>query len=239
VVSASAFSLRFSSRSSSLMRRRSALVRAGLARVSPGSASACVAARRHCSSSCGYTPVSRHQALLLASSIDAVTNTASNRAGPVQTRSRAGLDRASARHRFSVVTEMQRSRETVSTDALSGGSNRATALSLNACPYLATSFFRYRPQVSDSIEPTTILTQRGFARAGGSHWLDSAWCAGSAAWPSKPHCSMRADPPRRKMSHPVIPPNRLSNLDPTVTIFHHHRCIPPRGGPVNAGRWTA
>ncbi|WP_207807070.1 hypothetical protein, partial [Parazoarcus communis] len=42
-----------------------------------------------------------------------------------------------------------------------GGNNRATALSLNACPYLATSFFRYRPRVSDSIEATTILTQRG------------------------------------------------------------------------------
>ncbi|MCK2127298.1 PH domain-containing protein, partial [Thauera aromatica] len=36
----------------------------------------------------------------------------------------------------------------------------ATALSLNACPYLATSFFRYRPRISDSIETTTILTQR-------------------------------------------------------------------------------
>ncbi|WP_256469842.1 type II toxin-antitoxin system HicB family antitoxin [Aromatoleum aromaticum] len=55
---------------------------------------------------------------------------------------------------------MLSSRETVSTDALSGGNNRATALSLNACPYLATSFFRYRPRVSDSIEATTILTQR-------------------------------------------------------------------------------
>ncbi len=39
-----------------------------------------------------------------------------------------------------------------------------TALSLNACPYLATSFFRYRPRVSDSIEATTILTQRGLVR---------------------------------------------------------------------------
>ena len=33
--------------------------------------------------------------------------------------------------------EMLSSRATVSTDALSGGSNLATALSLNACPYLA------------------------------------------------------------------------------------------------------
>jgi hypothetical protein len=55
---------------------------------------------------------------------------------------------------------MHNSRETVSTDALSGGSNLATTLSLNACPYLATSFFRYRPRVLDFIEATTILTQR-------------------------------------------------------------------------------
>ncbi|MEJ1730798.1 hypothetical protein SMA90_31200, partial [Escherichia coli] len=48
-----------------------------------------------------------------------------------------------------------------STDALSGSNNRATALSLNACPYLATSsFFRNRPQILDSIEAITILTRR-------------------------------------------------------------------------------
>ena len=58
---------------------------------------------------------------------------------------------------------MHNSREAVSTDALSGGSNLATTLSLNACPYLATSFFRYRPRVLDFIEATTILTQRGWA----------------------------------------------------------------------------
>ncbi|HQV16284.1 MAG TPA: hypothetical protein PK620_15330, partial [Denitromonas sp.] len=70
------------------------------------------------------------------------------------------MDSASARHRSSVAAVMHNSRETVSTDALSGGSNLATTLSLNACPYLATSFFRYRPRVLDFIEATTILTQR-------------------------------------------------------------------------------
>ena len=50
-------------------------------------------------------------------------------------------------------------RATVSIGALSGGNNLATALSLNACPYLATSFFHYRPYIHDSIEATTILTQ--------------------------------------------------------------------------------
>ena len=56
---------------------------------------------------------------------------------------------------------MLRSRATDSSEALSGGNNRATALSLKACPYLATSFFHYRPRVCDSNEATTILTQGG------------------------------------------------------------------------------
>lgn len=62
---------------------------------------------------------------------------------------------------------MHNSRETASTDALSGGSNRATNLSLNACPHLATSFFRYRSGALDPIAMTTILTQRvspGFSK---------------------------------------------------------------------------
>jgi hypothetical protein len=96
---------------------------------------------------------------LPASSIAAVTSTASNRAAAVQARSRAGLDSASARQRSSVGAEMLRSRATDSSDALSGGNNRATALSLKACPYLATSFFHYRPRGFDSNEATTSLTQ--------------------------------------------------------------------------------
>ncbi|WP_214364222.1 hypothetical protein, partial [Denitromonas iodatirespirans] len=56
----------------------------------------------------------------------------------------------------------------------SGGSNRATALSLNACPYLATSFFSYRPSVSDSIEATTILTQGEAGVAVGKEQLGMA-----------------------------------------------------------------
>jgi hypothetical protein len=54
---------------------------------------------------------------------------------------------------------MLNSRTTVSIGALSGGNNRATALSLNTCPCLATSFFLHRPRFHDSIEATTILTQ--------------------------------------------------------------------------------
>ena len=43
-------------------------------------------------------------------------------------------------------------------DALSGGSNRATALSLNACPYLANLFFHHRPRFH-SMGATCILTR--------------------------------------------------------------------------------
>lgn len=46
--------------------------------------------------------------------------------------------------------------------ALTGGSNFATTLSLNACPYLATcSSVRFAPDHSISIEATTILTCTG------------------------------------------------------------------------------
>jgi len=51
------------------------------------------------------------------------------------------------------------SRETTSSEALSGGSNLATALSLNACPYRATSVLHRRPRVLGSIEATSILTR--------------------------------------------------------------------------------
>ena len=48
---------------------------------------------------------------------------------------RPGMDSASLRQRSSVAALTPISRDTTSTDALSGGSNRATALSLNSCPY--------------------------------------------------------------------------------------------------------
>src|SRR5229473_6517885 len=158
-VSANARSLRRSSRSSSLMRRRSCWVCCGLARASSGSASACVALCHQEASSCGYTPLARHHAPLPASSIAAVVSTASNRAAAVQARSRAGLDSASLRQRSSVPTPTPTSRATSSNAALSGGSNRATALSLNACPYFANSFSHHRPRFVDSIGATSILTR--------------------------------------------------------------------------------
>src|SRR5882672_266553 len=158
-VSANARSLRRSSRSSSLMRRRSCWVCCGLARASSGSASACVALCHQEASSCGYTPLARHHALLAASSIAAVVSTASNRAAAVLARSRAGLDSASLRQRSSVPTPTPTSPATSSNAALSGGNNRATALSLNACPYFANSLSHHRPRFIDCIGATSILTR--------------------------------------------------------------------------------
>jgi hypothetical protein len=57
------------------MRLAEALVAWGLARASSGSASALVALARHLSNSAGYTPCSRHQALLAASFVAAVVIT--------------------------------------------------------------------------------------------------------------------------------------------------------------------
>ncbi|MFT7776495.1 sensor histidine kinase [Roseateles sp.] len=56
------------------------------------------------------------------------------------------------------------SRDTTSGGALSGGSMRATARSLNACPYRANFFSHRHPQFFGSIGATTILT-RGVAEA--------------------------------------------------------------------------
>lgn len=130
--SASALSLRRSSRSNSLMRRWSCLVCCDVAHASPGAVRACVALWRQAASSCGYTPCSRHQAFLLASSMAAVVNTASKRAAAVHWRCCIGCDRASERQRSSVSTLTPISREITSTAELSGGNNRATARSLKA-----------------------------------------------------------------------------------------------------------
>src|SRR4029078_4078080 len=89
------------------------------------------------STSAGYRPCSRHQALRVASSIVAVAITACSRAAAGQ-RWAPPLDplaRASARHRSSVAELTPTSRDTCSTEELSGGSNRATIRSLYACPY--------------------------------------------------------------------------------------------------------
>ena len=75
----------------------------GLARASSGSANAvCGTLPPLRPAPAGYTPCSRHHALLPASSIAAVVITASNRAPAVQVRPRAGLDCASERQRSSV-----------------------------------------------------------------------------------------------------------------------------------------
>src|SRR5690606_31105551 len=137
-LSASALSLRLSSRSSALIRRRSLRVCSGVARASPASASALAASVRHFSRSRGYTPCSRHHPLRADSSIDAVAITASSRASAVHVRSRPGSDSASARQRSSVSARTPNSDEIFSTELLSGGNNRATARRLNSLPYRAT-----------------------------------------------------------------------------------------------------
>src|SRR3989338_4189111 len=177
-VSAKARSLRSSSRSSSLMRFLSCRVDCGLARASSGSASAVVALDRHLSNSAGYTPCSRHHAFLPTSSIAAAVMTASSRAPAVQARPRAGLDCTSSRHRSNVCTVTPISFATKTTLALSGGSNRATTLLLNASPYRAI-FHPYRPQVQDHIGATTILT-RGVSEHVGQHVFNDCYCVSFA-----------------------------------------------------------
>ena len=128
------------------MRLRSCRVACGLARSSSGAASAVVALARHWPRSCGYVPCERHHALLSASFIAAVVTTASSRPAAVQAHPRAGLDRASSRQRSKISAPIPTSHATKSIAALSGGSNRANALSLNVCPYRAKSVLHRRPQ---------------------------------------------------------------------------------------------
>jgi len=56
-------------------------------------------------------------------------------AGGELPRHQMGRDCACSRQRSNVPAPTSTSRATTSSAALSGGSNRATALSLNACPY--------------------------------------------------------------------------------------------------------
>src|SRR4051812_12508538 len=145
-VSASALSLRCNSRSNSLTRRRSS--RASAALLARGSPRPAIASRFQASSSAGYSPCSRHQALRVASSIAAVTITACNRAAAVQRWLPPPADplaKASARQRSNVVTLIPTSRDTKSIAALSGGNSLAAIRSLYACPYRAT-FCYPRPQ---------------------------------------------------------------------------------------------
>jgi hypothetical protein len=71
----------------------------------------------------------------------AVVSTASKRLAAVHVRSRTGRDSASLRHRSNVPTLTPDASATASSVELSGGSNRATALSLNAFPYRAIASF--------------------------------------------------------------------------------------------------
>src|SRR3954452_5256445 len=144
-VSASALSLRCNSRSSSFTRRRSC--RASTALAARGSPTPAIASCFQASSSAGDSPCSRHHALRVASSIAAVAITSCSRAAAVQRwlPPPGPLAKASARQRSNVATLTPTSHETISTDELSGGSSRATILSLYTCPYRATACYP-RPQ---------------------------------------------------------------------------------------------
>jgi hypothetical protein len=183
------------------MRRRSCLVWFGLARCSSGPASACVALCRQMIRSLRYTPLARHQAPLAFSPIAAVVNTASNRAATVQTRSRAGCASASLRQRSKVSAPMPISRATSSADALSGGSSiRATALFLNACPYLATLVLHRRPRIVVSIGATTILTRGDLLKASP---VQGAQSPSTQRWLYPEPLSLRAtahDPPAESVA---------------------------------------
>ncbi len=69
-----------------------------------------------------------------------------------------GLVCASSRQRSRVPAFTSTPRDTTSSGALSGGSKRATALSLNACPYRAKSVLHRRPR-GWFVEATPILTR--------------------------------------------------------------------------------
>ena len=81
-------------------------------------------------------------------------------AAAVQARSRARLDSASARDRANVVTDTPISWGPWETSALSGGTSRATARSLNSLLYRATVVPQC-PQGYRGIEATTTVTQGG------------------------------------------------------------------------------
>jgi hypothetical protein len=157
------------------MRLRSAAVSLGLARRSSGAAKAWVALARQASSSCGYTPFSRHQALRVDSSMAVVVITALSRAAADHARSRAGMVSDSDRHRSRVSTDTPISTEISSKEAVFGGSSLASTLFLKACPYRAIASFHHRPPFFE------IYGGDNYSDAGGwRQWLHSSTSSCSA-----------------------------------------------------------
>ena len=74
---------------------------------------------------------------------------------------RIKLDSSSLRQRSSVLAPMATSRATFFIAALSGGYNAATALHLNACPYLAKSLFPLCTLFIGVVKVTNILAPGG------------------------------------------------------------------------------
>lgn len=103
--------------------------------------------------SCTYCP-----ALRSCSFMAAVAIKASKRAAGVQALVAVGCDNDASRHFSRVWRLTPSSAATFASTALSGGCDRATALSLNACPYRANLFFHHRPRFH-SMGATCILTR--------------------------------------------------------------------------------
>src|SRR3984885_15625518 len=114
----------------------------------------------------GFHRTGRPRPLRVASSNAAVMITVCSRATAVHRGLPAPdpLAKASARQRSNVATLTPTSRDTCSTAALSGGSNRATIRSLYACPYRATSVFQ-RPQWFRSYLGSNLSDTEGFSAA--------------------------------------------------------------------------
>jgi hypothetical protein len=145
------------------MRRRSEAVSLGLARCPSGSASVWEALARQAASSCGCAPRLRHQTPRVASSMEVLVSTASNRAAADHARSRGGVVNACSRHRSSVSTDTPTSRDASSMAAVLCGRSLSTTWFLNAVPYRAIASFHNRPDFLRSMETTTILTLGGYA----------------------------------------------------------------------------
>lgn len=137
------------------MRLRSARLVCALAEP-PGLGQCAVQFERRLSNWDGYTACSPHQALVSAHRCrgDHGLQPGARSLG----RPRAGLDCASSRQRSNVPAPMPTSRATTSSAAPSDDSN-VLPLSLNACPYRATSVLYRRPRFLVLLGATTILTR--------------------------------------------------------------------------------
>jgi hypothetical protein len=88
-------------------------------------------------------------------------------------------------------------------DALSGGSNLATALSLNSCPYLATPYSCYRPHFLRSKRGDNYSDTGGWIKAASAGKLNGA--GSKAVTPEEMELSrLRAENAKLKRENEII-----------------------------------